>query len=76
MNDKRRQMLRRAIDMLDAAETVVSAALDQEQDSLDNMPENLENSERYEILEYNIGKLEEAVEGITEASACISDAIE
>lgn len=76
MNDKRRQLLNRAVISLGEAERIISRALDEEQDALDATPENLENSERYERLEYNVGKLEEALEDIAEASDCLREATE
>lgn len=43
--------------------------LKQEEDALDNMPENLQGSERYE-------KIEAAVDLLNDASECIDSAIE
>lgn len=47
----------------------MSTALDGEEDALDNMPENLQGSERYE-------KIEAAVDLLNDASECIDAAIE
>lgn len=41
MNRTRRELLNRAKILLDQASELISTALDQEQDCLDNMPENL-----------------------------------
>lgn len=76
MNKARRDLLKRAISALETASSYVSYALDQEQDCLDNLPENLESSERYEKMETAIEKLEEAIENIDGAKTCIEEASE
>lgn len=61
--------MRRASALLGTASGLVSTALEQEEDALDNMPENLQGSERYE-------KIEAAVDFLNDASDCIDSAIE
>lgn len=51
MNRVRRELLKTANNYLEKASDLVSTALDQESDCLDNMPENLEASDRYEKME-------------------------
>ncbi|MCI9516617.1 MAG: hypothetical protein HFI80_06195 [Lachnospiraceae bacterium] len=53
---------------------MLSKALDDEQDCLDNMPENLLYSEKCEKMEDAINKLEEAVEQVDFAKECIEAA--
>lgn len=74
MNDKRRQLLRRASAYLDDAERLVSSALDEEQDSLDAMPEQFECTDRYEKMEEAIALLEDAIENISAARDKVDDA--
>ena len=74
MNNKRRDLHRLAGDLLDRALGYVTRALDAEQDCLDNMPENLQYSERYEKMEAAIDNLETAVERIDEAKDCLEEA--
>ena len=50
MNDKRRKRLREAVKMLDHAWSIVELAQEEEEDGMDNMPENLQGSERYEKM--------------------------
>lgn len=64
MNNKRRALLKKAIIYLDLAEDCVSRATDGEQDCLDNMPENLQYSDRYEKMESAVSSLEAALESI------------
>ena len=53
-------ILKTAIPLLDRAYDVVYGVLDGEQDALDNIPENLQSSSRYEKIEDAISSLEEA----------------
>lgn len=76
MNKARRELLRLAINSLNNAESYISTALDQEQDCLDNMPENLEGSERYEKMQNAADCLEEAIESIESARENIETAAE
>lgn len=69
INAKRREMLKRAVSMLKTASATVSSAIDAEEDALDNIPENLQGSERYE-------KMEESIDLLNDASECIDAAIE
>ena len=61
--------MKRASALLRTAYGLVSTALEQEEDALDNMPENLQGSERYE-------KIEAAVDLLNDASEYIDSAIE
>lgn len=61
--------MKRASALLGTASGLVSTALEQEEDALDNMPENLQGSDRYE-------KIEAAVDLLNDASECIDSAIE
>lgn len=64
MNNERRKSLRQAKDLLDKAYNIICDALDEEQDCLDNMPENLQDSERYEMMENAVDELIEASESL------------
>ena len=48
MNTPRRKNLQKVIDMLEALKSDIETARDEEEEYRDNMPENLQNSERYE----------------------------
>ncbi len=75
MNKQRRIRLKEANSYLDCAMQIVSSVKDEEQDGLDNMPENLQNSERCTIMEDAIDALEEAIENIERASESINNAL-
>lgn len=67
MNKQRRTSIRRAESYLDLAVSLVQGALYEEQDALDNMPENLQTSERYEAMEDAVDNLEDALSSLREA---------
>ena len=50
MNQKRRNLLKSASNLLDQAEAIVQRAADQESDSMDNMPESLQGSDQYDKI--------------------------
>ena len=54
---------------------MVSYVLDEERDSLYNMPENLQASEGYERMEESVDSLEEVVGYIDEAMRGIDNAM-
>lgn len=68
-------MLNRARGMLSSAVSLVTTATEGEEDSLDNMPENLQYGVLYEKKEAVIDLLNEASECIDTAMEKISEAI-
>ena len=74
MNNKRREALQGVYNALDMAEDRLSVILDEEQNCLDNMPENLEYSDRYEKMENAIENIESAIEKISDAKNYIEEA--
>lgn len=66
MNDRRRSKIKEVIKLLDRASGILSDVSDEEQNCLDNMPENLQDSERCSKMENNIDLLELCIESITE----------
>lgn len=66
--------MKRALGMLESAGLLICWAAEEEQDCLDNLPENLQGSERYEKMEEAVSLLESAAEEIESASDRIRDA--
>lgn len=75
LNAGRRKKLTVAIDHLREASNIVDQIKDEEQDSLDNMPENLQESERYSNMEEAVDVLEDALVSINEAFEHVEDAM-
>lgn len=74
MNNKRRKLLSQARGALDVADEIISRIIDEEQDCLDNIPENLQMSDRYESMEAAVDCLEDARCNIDEARNRINEA--
>lgn len=75
MNKKRRELLKSARPFLTQAASIIERAAEQESDCLDNMPENLQDTDRYEKMEKAVETLEAALEHIENAQECIAEAI-
>ena len=69
MNNRRRNALRVVVEKLEECYNVVDSISEDEQDSLENTPENLKESDRYY-------RMEEAADNLEEAAYQIEDAIE
>ena len=61
--------------MLSNVTTTVEAVCDKEQDCMDNCPENLQGSERFERMEDAVDNLNDALEKLEEAKEHIEAAI-
>lgn len=66
----------KAVSLLEAALKIADAVRYEEQECLDNMPENLEGSYRYEKMENAVDKLEDAISNIEEACDALGEASE
>lgn len=75
MDDKRRGRLRDALRMLTNAAAIVETVCDKEQDCVDNYPENLQSTERFEHMEAAVDSLNDALEKIDDAKGHIQSAI-
>lgn len=76
MNQKRRTEISEAIAQIVLAKQDVESILMDEQTCLDNMPENLEGSERYERIENAVDKLDDAVGSLQDAIDSLGEAME
>lgn len=71
MNNARREKLKKVLVMLSEASNVIDQIYDQEQECMENFPENLQSTDRYDNIEYAVDCLAEAAEKISEAEECI-----
>lgn len=69
MNNRRRDRLKGVLTSLENAQNTIEAVTDQEEDALDNIPENLMDSEMYD-------KIDEAVENLNAAQDKLQETIE
>lgn len=75
MNKKRRELLKSAMPFLTQVASIIERATEQESDCLDNIPENLQDSDRYEKMEKTVENLEAALEYIENARDFILEAM-
>lgn len=75
MNKKRRERLSLAISTIARAEMIVDSVKDDEELALDNIPENLRDSDRASAMEDAIEHLGEALDHIRQAQNEIEQAV-
>lgn len=75
MNEKRRGRLRDALKMLSNAASIVETVRDSEQDCMDNYPENLQGTEKFERMEDAVDSLSDTLEKIDDAKGHIQSAL-
>ena len=74
MDKKRRQKLKDVVRSLSEVIVAVEQVLEKELDCIENVPENLTGSERYECMENAVDYLEDAIEKLEEAKVDITNA--
>ena len=75
MDTKRRNRLRDALKMLANVAAIVESVCDKEEDCMDNYPENLQSTERFENMEAAVDNLNDALEQLDDAKGHIESAI-
>lgn len=68
-------MVKEAETMLSSAAAIIERARDQEEDCIDNIPESLQDTERYEQMENAASNLSEALEHIESAIELLGEAV-
>lgn len=76
MNKIRRKELDNLVEQLVSIREILDNLKDDEQDYMDNMPENLQSSERYEKAENAVSDMELALDSIDEVISYIESASE
>lgn len=67
MNKVRRANIKETVDLIERVKSMLEDILDEEQDYYDNIPENLQTSQRAEDSEDAISNLEDAISNLEEA---------
>lgn len=75
MNKARRRSIENVLNQLRDLQTSVEKLRDEEQEYLDNIPENLQGSKRYEESERAADSLDSAYDSIEEACGNLEDAM-
>ena len=76
MNNSRRKELEKAVSLLEEAQSIIESCRDDEQDYLDNMPENLQCSEKHDVAENAVDCLNTACDSIEEVIDNVNSATE
>ena len=76
MNKQRRKELNGIIEKLEDLKSYVEELRDEEQDYFDNMPENLQGSEKGEMAENAISEMDDAISSIEDAICSLETASE
>lgn len=74
MNNKRRSRIDKAVSHLEPLLDIIRDILSEEQDAYDNLPENLQDSEKGSVMEDCIQSLEDALDSIEEAVSYLEEA--
>lgn len=76
MNKERRKEIQRAWDMIAEAKEILQTAKDEEEEYRDNMPENLQGSDRYAAADAAVDALDNAINSLDEVDSEIETALE
>lgn len=76
MNNDRRKRISAISEQLDKLKETIEALRDEEQESLDNLPEPLQGGERGDKMEAAIEALDYAIDDLQECIDYLSDAVE
>lgn len=76
MNKARRKELERAIELMEEARDIIEDCKAEEEEYLENMPENLQYSEKHDIAEATVEAMERAVESVEDAISNAEEASE
>lgn len=76
MNNKKRDKLRKALGYIESALNLVDGVRNQEETSLGNIPENLQDTPRYEAMEEAVENMDEAYDKLDDAKDLMESAIE
>lgn len=75
MNKSRRDMLSRSIDRINEAKNLIDDVSIEEEMAMENMPENLQETERYTSMEENVENLQASSDLLDEVLEYIEEII-
>lgn len=75
MNKVRRANIKETVDLIERVKSVLESILDEEQEYYDNIPENLQTSQRVEDSEDAISNLEDAISNLEEAIGNLEEVV-
>lgn len=75
MNKKRRTKISEIIKTLDECVCKIEDVLDEEKEAIENIPEGLQESERYNSMEQGADFLSDAIDEVQEANHYLTEAL-
>lgn len=75
MNKQRRERLRGALNGLESIANILQHICDKEEDCMDNYPENLQGTDKYERMEDAVDHLNDAIDKLDEVKESIQAAM-
>lgn len=76
MNIRRKKQIEKLIPILEDLQSDIEIIKDEEQEALDNTPDSLQGSERYEISEAAVDSMDSAWDSIQEAIDYLQEIID
>jgi hypothetical protein len=76
MNKERRARLLKALDMIADAQAILEECKSEEEDYRDNMPENLQASQKYETADQAVNELDSAIDSLNDVMSNTNTAME
>ena len=73
MNKYRREQIRKALQLVEEAYSLLSVAKEEEEMAYENLPESLQSSERGEAMQENVDNLDTAVTALEEAKDALDE---
>ena len=73
MNAARRKELKRALEMLDEAKTILEQVAEEEQEAYDNLPESIQDSEKGEQIYDNADTLSGYMDDLDDMMSAIEE---
>lgn len=73
MNAERRKRIAKLVEGLESIQQEIEYIRDEEQEYMENIPENLQGSERYETAEEAVGLLDDVINNVADAVSTLSD---
>mgnify|MGYP003311428840 CR=1 FL=1 len=74
MNKQRRKEIEKIYGIIEDMYNALEALKDEEEEYRDNIPENMQGGERYEIAASAISNMEDALEHMNEVMYCLEEA--
>ena len=76
MNKARRKLIAAAIESLETLKDIVEEVHDAEEEAFNNLPESLEGSDRYDMMEEAVDNLDNALSSLDDALESLECAME